>query len=165
MIATRRFAKLASAIMLLVAIGCSETSKPDTENKPDTEKQPMDEKRNSPWTTIGEYDAGIVTSKPSGDDGTTEFVASKHFLGTMLQYICRHYDCTVIVDPPALASKPIELTVTGDSAESVFRAIADTCDLQFSSKDSGEFILTGENASGGSGRLIAADTFPPWWDQ
>lgn len=125
----------------------------------------MDETSNSPWTTIGEYDAGIVTSKPSGDDGATEFVASKHFFGAMLKYICKQYDCTVIVDPPELASKPIELTVNGDSAETVFRAIADACGLQFSTKDSGEFILAGGNATGDSGRPIAADTFPPWWDQ
>ena len=159
MIAIQRFAKLAAAVLLLVIIGCSETTKPVAET------QPVDETSNSPWTTIGEYDAGIVTSKPSGDDGATAFVASKHLFGEMLKYICKQYDCAVVVDPPALASRPIDLIVTGDSAEAVFRAIADACDLQFSTKDNGEFVLTGGNASGDSGRPITADTFPPWWDQ
>ena len=145
--------------LLLVAVGCSSSTQQDIGA---TE---MPESSATPWTTIGEYDAGIVTSRPNGNNGNMDFVASKHFFGAMLKCICKHYDCTVSVDPPALASKPIELTVTGDSAESVFRAIADACQLQFSVDNDGRYNLRSDKATGDSTRSIAGDTFPPWWDQ
>jgi hypothetical protein len=151
---------LASVFILLVAIGCSDSSPPKSTGATASNTSPA-----SPWTTIGEYDAGMVTSRPNKDDGGTDFVASKHFLGAMLKFICRHYGCTVIVDPPTLASRPIELTVTGDSPETVFQAIAEACQLRFSVGDGGQYIITTQDTSGDTGRSIAGDTFPPWWDQ
>ena len=157
--AIQRFKPLATSAILIVVIGCSQS---DTSTMDAT---PIDEPSDSPWTTIGEYDAGIVTSKSSADGGGTDFVASKHFFGAMIKYVCQQYDCTVKIDPPTIASKPLDLTVTGDSAETVLRAIADACDLQLTVGENAQFVLIGDGASGDSGRLIAADTFPPWWDQ
>lgn len=157
--AIQRFKPLATSAILIVVIGCSQS---DTSTMDAT---PINELSDSPWTTIGEYDAGIVTSKPSADGGGTDFVASKHFFGAMLKYVCQQYDCTVKIDPPTIASRPLDLTVTGDSAETVLRAIAVACDLQLTVGENAQFVLIGDGASGDSGRVIAADTFPPWWDQ
>lgn len=125
----------------------------------------MAQESTAPWTTIGEYDAGIVTNRPNKTDGGMDFVASKHFFGAMLKYVCKEYGCVVIVNPPSLASKPIELTVNGDSAENVLQAIADKCKLELTVDADGSFVLSDRDTMDAGGRSINSETFPPWWDQ